>query len=56
MKVIHEKDYIYLGIQGKWHAFESNPDKKGFDKEMILIERARYVNKDGKSKLLALVD
>lgn len=52
MKVINEKDYVYMGFLDGWHTFQSNPDKSNFDKEIIKIERARFVKKDGSSKIL----
>lgn len=47
MKVIHENNYAYVGVIDGLYAFKSNPNKVDFDKEIILVERARYVKKDG---------
>jgi hypothetical protein len=49
MKTFNEKDYIYMGFIDGWHAFQSNPNKKHFDKEKVLIEQARYVKENGES-------
>lgn len=47
MKVINEKDYIYVCTEGTFHKFESNPVKVNYDKEYLLVERARLVKLDG---------
>lgn len=50
MKVITEKDYIYLRREGEYHVFQSNPAKENFDTEILMVLRARYITKEGKSK------
>lgn len=47
MKVINEKDYIFVSTKGGWHKFVTNPNKVNFDKEIVLVQRARYVKEDG---------
>lgn len=47
MKVINEKDYIYVCTEGTFHKFESNPVKVNYDKEYLLVERARLIKLDG---------
>lgn len=49
MKVIREQDYYYLGTEGKWHVFESQP-KPNFDIERLYEYRARFLKLDGSSK------
>lgn len=49
MKVIHEKDYTYLGTEGCWHVFESKP-KDNYYPERLLEYAARLITLDGKSK------
>lgn len=48
MKVINQKNYTYIGIISGLHAFMSNPDKVDFDKELVLVERAKFIKTDGK--------
>lgn len=48
MKVINEKDYVYVERQGQYHVFETNPKKVDFDKEILMVLRARYVKENGK--------
>lgn len=50
MKVINEKDYKFVKKQGKYYKFISNPNKTNFDSEILLVERARYIQEDGKVK------
>lgn len=50
MKVINEKDYVFVGIVENMYKFITNPNKVNFDKEIILIERARLVQEDGKTR------
>jgi hypothetical protein len=50
MKVINEKDYLYVETKDGYHIFESNPEKKDFDKEILYVMRARYITSKGKSK------
>lgn len=50
MKVICEKDYLYVGIENGWYKFISNPDKVRFDPEILLVKRVRYILKTGGNK------
>lgn len=50
MKVINEKDYVYVKTDGRFYVFETNPQKKGFDYEMIHVTRVRFVRLDGSIK------
>lgn len=47
MKVIHEKDYVYAGMNEEWHIFRTNPNKSNFDPEIIFVKRARLVLESG---------
>lgn len=47
MKVINEKDYVYVCTEGAFHKFESNPVKVNYDKEYLLVERVRLIKLDG---------
>ena len=49
MKVIHEKDYTYIGIEGPWYVFESKP-KKDFYPERLMEYAARMIKLDGTSQ------
>lgn len=49
MKCINEKDYIFSEqVDGMW-KFITNPNKLNFDKEIIFVERARFITEDGQS-------
>lgn len=48
MKVINEKDYVYVERRGRYHVFETNPKKVDFDKEILMVLRARYIKENGK--------
>jgi len=39
--------YHYMGVKDGWHVFECI--KRDFDKEILLLERARMVMEDGSS-------
>lgn len=45
MKIVHEKDYNYLGSLGGWHIFSRKVVK--FDEELLLLPRAKMINNDG---------
>lgn len=55
MKVINEKDYVYVERQGQYHVFETNPNKVNFDKEILMVLRARYILMNGKSQFFDYV-
>lgn len=48
MKVINEKDYDYVGIDGNWYVFVSKP-KDDYDPEKIYVTRARFITLKGES-------
>jgi outer membrane lipoprotein-sorting protein len=50
MKVINEKDYVYVDTKDGFHIFETNPNKLNFDKEIIWVSRARFITMSGKQK------
>lgn len=45
MKIVHEKDYDYLGSHGGWHMFSLKVAK--FDEEILLVPRAKMIMRDG---------
>lgn len=47
MKVINEKDYVFVEFKDGWFIFKSNPDKVDFDPEILMVKRARFIRKDG---------
>lgn len=47
MKVINEKDYVFVEFKDGWFVFKSNPNKLGFDPEILMVKRARFVKLDG---------
>lgn len=47
MKTLYYDAYTYLGRKDGWHVFECS--KKDFDKEILLLERARVIQADGSS-------
>lgn len=47
MKTLTAKSYRYVGIKDGWHVFECT--KSDFDREMLLLERARMIMEDGTS-------
>lgn len=49
MKVIHEKDFTYIGKHGKWYVFESKP-KENYYPERLLEYAARMIMLDGSSQ------
>lgn len=47
MKVINEKDYVFVEFKDGWFVFQSNPNKVNFDPEILMVKRARFVRQDG---------
>lgn len=47
MRVINEKDYVYLKTEDQFHIFQTNPKKVDFDLELIYVIRARYIKENG---------
>lgn len=45
MKIVHERNYDYLGICGGWYVFSLKVNK--FDDELLLLPRAKMVMNDG---------
>lgn len=50
MKVINEKDYVFVRKKGLFYIFKTNPTKKNFDEEYLYVKRARYIRIDGSNQ------
>lgn len=49
MKTFAESKWNYIGLRDNgWHAFKSKP-VNGFEPEVVLVKRARYLHVDGTS-------